>query len=144
MNSLSISSEDNNCSSESTTSVIENVCIELNVLQQNRVEIDCLPALVIQDSSIKTGSTSDVVKIHPSAPPEENIVVLIQHANSESSIAEQLSNMLKNEGIIVKLLPDFDFMAIMDPVGRLTAILKEVSKELKKLLSIASFNFYIC
>lgn len=70
--------------------------------------------------------TLDEKKV-PSAPVEEKLTVLIQHAEPEYEIAEQLSTHFSKEGVIATTLSEVNDFTLYEPTNVLETVFEEVN-----------------
>lgn len=81
--------------------------------------------------------TAEEIKI-PSAPVEEKLTVLIQHAEAEYEIAEQLSTNFSREGVIATTLSEVNDFTLYEPTNVLETVFGEVN-----IFFFFFFCFYI-
>ncbi|KFM69459.1 hypothetical protein X975_19387, partial [Stegodyphus mimosarum] len=62
----------------------------------------------------------------PSAPPIDTVSVFILHTEMDIGEAQRLSNIFQEEGLIVRLLSDVDYLLMIDAFEALGAIFLEV------------------
>lgn len=98
---------------------------ELNYIQEHSINSLFKNALTFSNSSKVPEETLKEIKV-PSAPVEEKLTVLIQHAESEYEIAEQLSTDFFKDGVIATTLSDVNDFTLYEPTNVLKTLFEEV------------------